>query len=182
MSQLLTLRDNIIEQIKGILPGTSVEGHLGRFSEGDLSRFLLAAPAVRVGVLGIESPQPTSDDGVDYRACIGIYVVTKDVAAAGSRDETSVAAVEAILKLTDRNRWNCRFAKPEGRATAQNLYSAAALSSGIALWAIDLRQPVRLSSRQEEDGTLPRLWLGLAPDIGAGHQDDYTLIGSDLDV
>ncbi len=133
---------------------------------------------VRVAMLGLANPVKVSDEGVDYEAIVGIYVVTRDGAGRLSRDEASIAAVETIMILCDRTRWGLPFCKiGERPPSAQNLYNAKALADGMALWAIDLRQPVRLAPpAAAEGGALSALWLGISPNIGTNHAADYVQV------
>lgn len=177
MSRLLQLRDRIVERIRTAVPNVEVEGHLGRFDEAELKKFMVRAPAIRVAVLALEDPRTASDEGVDYTARVGIYAVAKDGAGKFSRDEAAIAMIEAVLLLTDRQRWGLPFCLSAQRAAAQNLYTPGAQADGVALWAIDLRQPVRLVAPADDAGALTRLFLGFAPDIGAAHVDDYIELG-----
>lgn len=179
MSRLLQLRDRIVERVRTSAPGVEVEGHLGRFDDAELRKFMVKAPAIRVAALALEDPRPVSDEGVDYTARIGLYIVTKDGAARLSRDAAAITLVEAVLMLTTGQRWGLAFAHPAQRASAQNLYTpATGQGDGVALWAIDLRQPIRLASEPDEAGALTRVFLGIAPNIGAAHVDDYREIGA----
>jgi len=178
MSQLLQLRQAMITGIKAVLPTFNVEGHLGRFSASDLSRFLLAAPAVRVAVLGLGQGELVSDEGLptawDGEVKMAVYVVTKDVAGRLTRDEAATAAVEAIVLRAAGTTWGLPFARPARPADGQNLFSDETLSKGVALWGVNVPQPVRLSLTEgAAPGPLTAMFVGIAPDIGAAHQDDY---------
>lgn len=174
MSQLLALRDAVVARIADALPQFGVEPHLGRFSAEALQIFAAKAPAVRVAMLGLQDPRPTADDGVDYLARIGVYVVTKDGVARMSREACAIAAIETISGLTVATRWGLRFCKPCLGASAENLHSAELVKAGKAMWALDVRQPVRLHQPDEPyAAALRELWIGVAPKIGAAHRDDY---------
>lgn len=178
MSQLLQLRTAVIEAIKAALPGVKdVKGHLGRFSASDLSTFIMAAPAVRVAVLGIaDARSADAGDGIDCTARLAVYVVTKDTAGL-ARDEAATAAVERIALLATGNRWGLDFTMPAGAPIAQNLFSDETLKKGVALWAIDLPQPVALAlpadPAEPPAGPLRELFIGWAPKVGAAHEADY---------
>ena len=180
MSVLLNLRAAIIADIAARLPkGWSVDGHLGRFTAADLTRFITVAPAVRVAVLGLTDPKPQDGDAVEWRVKIGVFVVTKDQGKTLAREEIAAAAVETIVLNAFGSRWGMGAAgvKPAEAATAQTIFNDDTLRQGIALWAIDWSQPVVLSrdDTSGEGGTNPlkELWVGIAPDIGEAHRDDY---------
>ncbi|MFC5372888.1 hypothetical protein ACFPIF_10010 [Brevundimonas faecalis] len=180
MSQLLQLRTAVADAIKGVLPTFDVGGHLGRFTTADLSVFLTRAPAVRVAALGLSNAHTMTDnDGRDMLAAdvkMGVYVVTKDVGAKLSREEAAMAAVERICLRAAGTRWGLAFARPAHAPTAQTIFNADTLAKGVALWAIELTQPVVLAPADDGGapaGPLSALWLGIAPEIGAAHRDDY---------
>lgn len=175
MSALLVLRQAVITQVKAALgQGWDVAGHLGRFSAADLNQFLTKAPAVRVAILGVgDSTIDADGDGLTATARIGIYVVTKDQGARLGREEIAVAAVETIMLLAFGNRWGLPLVGKAGAPNAQTIFNADTLAKGVALWAIDLGQPITIERPGEEPDPLSQLYLGIAPNIGAAHQDDY---------
>lgn len=188
MSELVTLRDRIVQRIKTALPGFGVEPHLGRFTADDLKRFGAKAPAVRVAVLALERPANGNPGGA-YLARIGIFVVTTDRAATNlDKATSSLAAVDTILALTEGQRWGLPFCLAAEGTTAANLHADALSALGVAIWALDLRQPVRLHVEHDAPDALKELWIGFAPRIGPAHREDYLgpfeapAGGVDLDV
>lgn len=178
MSQLIKLRDAVVDDIKAALPAFNVEGHLGRFSAKDLSTFLNFAPAIRVAVLGVRDPLAAGLTGEDLDATVvlGVYVVTKDGVAKLSRDVTALAAVERILRLAIGARWGLNFTGPAEPAGAQNLFNGDTLNAGRALWSVEINQPVALDGEANAEpapGFLKELYIGVAPNIGAAHEADY---------
>jgi len=177
MSVLLNLRAAVIAAITAQLPkGWDVGGHLGRFTANDLTKFITLAPAVRVAVLGLTDPKPQDGDAVEWRVKIGVFVVTKDQGKALAREEIAAAAVETIVLNAFGSRWGMGAAgvRPAEAATAQTIFNDDTLRQGIALWAIDWSQPVVLEKNEAaEINPLKELWVGIAPDIGAAHVDDY---------
>lgn len=177
MSQLIELRDAVVAGLTHALPGTfKVEGHLGRFTADDLSQFLTVAPAVKVAILGLKDGTSAGDDGGDLgcRVQIAAYVVTKDETGA-KRDVLALAAVETIARVAIGNRWGLPFAFAALPAAAQNLTNGDTLKRARALWAVEIGQPVRLWSPEDGDAgaTLRQLYVGVAPEIGLAHVDDY---------
>ena len=177
-SQMMQVRDAICAVIKAQLPGFDVAGHHGRFSDVELRKFATGPSAVRVALLALERPQSVGEGYVDYLARFGLFVVTRDGAAVGDRDLQALCAVEAITVLAQRARWGvgaiCMAA--EG-VTAQNLYSVGGQDDGVALWALDLRQPVRLQTEDDSASVTLQAWLGVAPNVGPAHRDDYVELG-----
>lgn len=179
MSQLLTLRAAMIDAIKQALPSFEVAGHMGRFSATDLNQFLVKAPAVRVAILGLSDTSALGPEGdhLAARVKLAIYVVTRDQAKRLGREEMAVAAVEALCLLALGNRWGLDFTLPAEAPKAQTIFSKETLDKGVALWAIELDQPVRLApdddGSQGPEGSLKEMWLGIAPEIGIAHRDAY---------
>lgn len=175
MSALLTLRQAVIDQLKTTLgSGWDVAGHLGRFSAADLNQFLTRAPAVRVAVLGVGDAAIELDgDALMATVRLAVYVVTKDQGARLGREEIAVAAVETILLLAFRNRWGLPLVRPAGAPNAQTIFSADTLSKGVALWAIDIPQPIIIERPEGDTNPLTELFLGIAPNIGPAHVADY---------
>ncbi|PZO03984.1 MAG: hypothetical protein DCF29_10890 [Alphaproteobacteria bacterium] len=188
MSQLIQLRDAVVDAIKAALPTFGVEGHLGRFSAADLKTFLTFAPAVRVAVLGLRDPAAAGLTGedLDATAVLGIYVVTKDGVGKLTRDTAALAAVERILRLAMGARWGLAFALPAQPGGAQNLFSGETLAAGRALWSIEINQPVALDGEANAEpppGFLQQLYIGVAPKVGAAHEADYLgpIVGGSID-
>lgn len=178
MSQLIQLRDAVVDDVKAALPTFNVEGHLGRFSATDLTTFLNVAPAIRVAVLGVRDPVAAGLTGEDLDATVvlGVYIVTKDGVAKLSRDVTALAAVERILRLALGARWGLDFTLPAQPGGAQNLFSGETLKAGRALWSIEINQPVALDGEANAEpapGFLKELFIGVAPKTGAAHEADY---------
>lgn len=176
--QLIRVRDAIVAKIREALPDFDVAGHYGRFTDEQMHAFGASAPAVRVAILGLSDPTGAGEDYLDYVLAVGIYVATSDGADVGDRDVQALCAVEAITLLSHHQRWGagdiCLAARS---AVAQNMYSAAAMADGFALWAIDLRQPVRLQPEDDSAAVTLRAWLGVAPNVGLGHEADYVELG-----
>lgn len=177
MSQLIELRAAVVAGLTAVLPRTfKVEGHLGRFTADDLNQFLTIAPAVKVAILGLKDGASAGDDGgdLDCRVQLAAYVVTKDETAA-ARDVVALAAVETIACVALGNRWGLPFAFAALPAGAQNLTNSDALKRGRALWAVEIGQPIRLWSPEDGDAgaTLRQMYVGVAPEIGLAHVDDY---------
>lgn len=178
MSQLLQLRQAVIDAIKAALPAFDVKGHLGRFAPADLSKFLTTAPAVRVAILGLGDGSLVQDEGDaaswEGTARLAVYVVTKDVGARLTRDEAATVAVETIVLLAAGARWALPFTRPAGPADGNNLFSDETLQRGVALWGVNIPQPVRLSAAEGDPvGPMEAMFVGTAPEIGAAHEADY---------
>ena len=181
MSSLLELRAAIVSALDAATASdVEVAAHSGRFDESELAAFLVRAPAIRVAVLGIGQIDPVDDGSFDARARIGIYLATKDVDAALDRDTAVLSLSEAVMIGCHHKTWGLDFAHPAKVGGAQNLYTEATRGKGVALWAIDITQAVRLGVDDLVTGAFPsELWLGFAPQIGVAHATDYMVIADD---
>jgi phage gp37-like protein len=175
MSGLIDLREAIVAGIKAAVDSSlDVAAHSGRFTLDELSAFMVKAPAIRVAMLGVQAMTPVGEGGLDLDIQIGLYVATKDSGARLSRDTASLGLVEALVMLAHDRRWGVANAHPCQARTAQNLYTEAGRTKGVALWAIELSQTLRVCRDEALQSTaLKELWVGFAPEIGSAHVNDY---------
>jgi phage gp37-like protein len=180
MSLLLDLRAAIVTALDGATAdNVSVEPHSGRFDEQELGAFLVRAPAIRVAVLGVRRLDAVDDGSFDASVQIGIYIATKDVTRTLDRDTAALGLVEAVMLAAWQNSWGLDFAHPAKPGSAQNLYNETSRGKGVALWAIDLAQSIRLGREDLAIGAFPsELWLGFAPNIGAANAGDYLVLNA----
>ena len=163
--------------------------HDGRFSEREVKRFVLSAPAVLVACLGAVSIQDRGDQSIESVRQWAAFVLTDDCPGL-TRGEAARNLVDALELLilrgivrTDEdtgvrslsNRWGLTGVGPAERVQSQNLYSGMIDEEGVALWAVTWRQTVRIPPLSEEEVCpIPtELYLGRPPEIGTGHEDDY---------
>jgi hypothetical protein len=184
MSTLIALRAAIVDTLACTLNAkVEVAPHSGRFTEAELSAFMVKAPAVRIAVLGVASIKAAPEGGFDADVQIGIYVATKDEASRLDRDAQSLGLVEGIMLTAHHARWGLGFCHPAAPAGAQNLYTETGRTKGVSLWAIDLVQKVRIDREEAGAGEFPdELWASFAPRVGALHVADYTQVQGVPDV
>jgi hypothetical protein len=151
--------------------------HAGRFDLAELRRISSRTPAVYVAILGIPGIHEAPTGEKDLELAMGIYVVAGDRDGI-TRDVAAVNIVEALTLLIPGNHWGMSDVFAAGSVKASNLYSGDVDRRAVALWGISFRQTVRTGEDiWGDNGTLPTdIYLGLAPDIGTGHEDDYTLV------
>jgi phage gp37-like protein len=172
-------RNAIVTTIKDLMPELrSVETHGGVFGAGELKRFATKAPGIRVALLSVDDPKPQSGGAVQWRAKCVAYVMTKNRGGL-KRDVAALNIVTALVAHINDHRFGLTFVTPAKPVTARTLYSGELDKSGITLWAVQWFQTIELVSLADEDGTIPTdLYIGIAPDIGADHEEDYIHVGA----
>lgn len=144
--------------------------HPGKFDLDEIKRFTARLPAVRVTALNlVRRPQ-------DWVARMAAFVVTQD-AVGVERSRSAMAIIQAVLSATHGSTWGLECLGGAERVAADNLYSGDVSKASIALWAVSWDQPLRFPKPEPQTPpVLTELYLGAAPNIGAGHEDDYIQI------
>ncbi|MDJ0827762.1 MAG: hypothetical protein QNJ16_19925 [Rhodobacter sp.] len=163
-------------EIGVLLPGLrQCEAMAGPFDLERLTDQGIPAPAVLVTVLRIAERITRSGPQIEFNAEMAAYVVTKDRMGL-PRDAAAAAICQAILPTVPGNRWGDDFVGPAEKVEARSLVTRNTRKAAAALWAVTWTQPFVLQAdpRQEID---PIVYLGQAPQIGAGHEEDYEVFG-----
>jgi hypothetical protein len=172
---LSDLRRAVADRLAELLPKLkSCETHPGRFDEAELKRFLTAAPAVRVAILGIGAGRDTGSGEWDWPVTLAAFVATQS-AGKLDRAESAQNIVWAILNAVPATDWGVDNARTPEQIRADNLTSAEVTSLGAALWAVSWQQDLRGGTNLfAAEGTMPTdLYVGVAPAIGAAHEPEY---------
>lgn len=181
MGKLSTLRNAIKETLKAKLPEKfDIDTHSGRFDGNALQQFIAKSPAIRIAILALPKFTPFGENADKATCQIGIYISLKDDAERLDRDVNALDFVEDVLLSCNTNRWGLPFAFGAIPQGAQNLHSDFLAGKGVALWAIDISQDIII---EPDDAPGPNelsgVFLGVAPQIGIAHKDDYTKIDAD---
>ncbi len=178
---LTELREAVTSRFDALFAKADVAGHAGRFGTEDLRRFILKSPAIRVAILGLDAAREESGGSTVWPVRMAAFLVTRDAIEAGKgkipRDEAAMNMVGALVTEIHENRFGV-LSEPAERVRAKNLHSDTLQEKGATLFAIDWIQPVPLTSDAfQEEGVVPTdLYLGIAPEIGTEHVDDYIQI------
>lgn len=184
MTLINDLREAVKDELAATFDRADVETHAGRFDLGELKKFIARAPAIRIAVLGVDQEDAETGDGDLWQVRMGAFIVTKDTAKAGegriNRDAAALNMVTAALPIIRAGRFGENIMRAD-RVRARNLHTDSLQEYGATLWAIEWRHRVALEdSVFLEDGVVPHtVYLGFAPEIGLGHEDDYIQIGGD---
>lgn len=115
----------------------------GRFDLGELRKFAVKAPAIRVACLGIAEVRQADTGEFDARASIGAFIVTKDGTGV-SRETQALLIVPEVIKRSQLGRWGTLKVHPGRDVSAENLYSGTLQSTGASIWGVAWKQGVRL--------------------------------------
>jgi len=147
--------------------------HPGRFDAAEVKRMSARAPAVRISLLGIK-PAKAGNHAINLAA----FIVTNDQRGL-DRNDAALAIAASVVRRVRGTAWGNEVLIGEAsEPTAQNLYSANADKSGFAIWAVNWTHEFRFGDTQPEPCVLKELYIGIAPKIGAAHEDDYIRIGT----
>ena len=167
----------IAQKVTGIIPGLAqCEGITGRFDVNRLKRTGIQTPAVLISLMGLRQSQGYAGPVHTYTADFAAFVVTKD-AVGLKRHEAAGAIVQAVLRLTPDNNWGQSGVGHAMDVQATSLSNEELEKQGVALWGVSWTQQVQLQG-YEIPGPVPvALYLGQAPLVGPGNEDEYTQIG-----
>lgn len=187
MTLLLDVRAAAIAAIKEACPAlsevTTYPGWLGR---SELDALLSTTPSVRVAILGTRRIKRDGAGYVDVPVRFAAFVLTYD-SDLSSDDSTAAEITTTLLPVIDRNDWGLANVGPAKLTKVRNLYRSELNGKGIALWCVLWRQTIRLGSVDSDvigwtGGTLTQVFVGMSPQTGSGHADDYSEIQGDDDV
>ena len=179
MSALLTdLPRAVADDLKVLLPGLrQCDAITGRFNLERLKAEAVQAPAVLVSLLELAQKSGWAGPHHGFEASMAAFVVTTERMGALPRDQAAANMTALIGAHVPDRRWGIAECGEAGNVRAQPIVNAGMEKSRASLWAVTWVQPLVL---EPLPGTVPAdltLYLGIAPEIGAGHEDDYEQIG-----
>lgn len=167
--------DAIVATIGAAFPALKTcEKHPGKFDADEIKRQAVRTPAIFVSCLGVADLSDPGTEQSDATLILAAFILTASVPGL-TRDDAARNMAEALLIQVPRARWGLTGAGQAKSVRADNLYSGEIATKGVALWAVVWRQQVRMGT-SIWDGTGPvptQLYLGIAPEIGLAHVDDY---------
>ena len=180
---LVDFRDAIVATVKERLPHLKdCSSHGGRFTLDELKRWMTQAPGVKIAILNLVPGNGVSGGSRDYMARCVAVVVTRD-APSLPRDTSVLTIAQTLIETVYQNTWGLddNVVFPAGAAAGKSLYSTELDRQGVAFWAIEWEQELRLPVSPPSDPVDPQLYVSMAPHIGADHVDDYVEVGGDDD-
>lgn len=165
----------IAEAIQEHLPHLGeCKSHPGRFNAAEVKRMSARTPSVRVSLLGI-----TPGKSGNHLLNLAAFIVTSDKRGL-HRNDAALAIAASVIRRVRGTAWGKEPLMGEAsEPTAQNLYNSEIDKNGIALWAVNWSHEFRFGDTAPEECVLKELYIGIAPEVGAAHEDDYLKIGGD---
>lgn len=119
--------------------------HPGITDARGLARASVRVPALLLSCLALAEGDYTGGDAYEYQAALSLYVIHRD--QVGSPRLTGILddlIVPLLGGIPGRDWGGTPWSGGAGIATARTLYSTEIDDQGIALWAVEWDQPIRL--------------------------------------
>lgn len=178
MSLLSALPEAVIAQIRAVLPelreARAIEG---RFDAEELKRVSARAPAVLVARIGLtQIPRNPDFQLLGYQMRLAAFVLTRsDLGQTAQAVQAQI--VDTLLRLIPDRAWGLADAGPAAAVTEAPIVTRETRERQVLLTAVTWDQPVMLQPVAAGDVVNLQIWTGQAPQIGTGHEADYTLAG-----
>jgi hypothetical protein len=157
------------------------ELHAGDVNAKELGRIAAHAPALLIS-LGAVGVAEEVGDGRDYWPLTPVvYVVTRDERSL-NRFEAAVNLVEGVIDTVTDNIFGIVGARAPQDIAAKNLFTGDIDKQKVSLWAVRFSQRVIKGQTLFADGgeMAGQLYVGITPDIGPAHIDDYVEVKDEL--
>lgn len=157
------------------------KGFQGRLTVDRLKAHGIAAPAVLVVRLGARQSTTFAGPARAWTVRMAAFVVARDeLGAQGRRDEQAGRIAQALLGLLPENDWGAsEFVGGAEEITEEPLVTDEAEKAAMAIHVVSWSHQVSLGWVSTDEPLTPVVYLGMAPDVGPDHLDDYTVIGGD---
>ena len=171
LEALVTRTQTLLPKLK------TCEVHPGRFDARELQRIAARTPAVYFAALETQRSQTQEDRTERTQVQIGAFVVTQD-ARRLPRHVSAVNLVEALCGHLPQFKLGIEGVRKPKAPRARNLYGGNIDKKGVALWAVTFTVEATLGNPvndniDDQGALITDLYLGQAPEIGAGYEDDY---------
>lgn len=180
IAQILEASTEIIgKNIDGL---QQCEVYSGQFSSTDTSRTSIKVPACFITSVGADASQDPGTGQLALEANFMAMVLTKDNTARFKPSHAAISLAEAIALEIRMNRWGLSNVGVARVTRVVNIHDLTFDSLGLTSWRIEWNQEVILGESIWVAESIPCVvWLGMAPEIGIDHVDDYDEIYRDND-
>jgi hypothetical protein len=155
------------------------ELHPGDLGEHEIKSIAPHCPAILIS-LGLVKPfEDMGDNTRNYPLVPVIYIITRDEPGL-TRFEVAVTLVQSVLEIVHDNHFKVKGVSAPTELSAKNLFTGQVDREQVSLWAIRFTQKLRVgTSLIDDSGVLPKdLYIGISPEIGQKHEDDYVQVDS----
>lgn len=168
-----------VNHLAASLPeGVSCELYAGEFSDGEVSRASVRAPAVLVACLSVRRKDLVETEEYDFVCHLAAYCMTRHHGGRGERFLAATGLAELVAAHLEGRRFGLTGLAPARVTAMDNLYAKALDRASVALMAVTWQQVIRMGEDvfAETGEVLDRVYAGWAPDIGTGHEHQYELV------
>ncbi len=179
MATPIGIQKAAVEALTTALPGLGTCAlYAGEFSGGEISRSSVTAPAALVACLGVTREGAVECGQADWRCRFTVYCMTRHAGGRSPRAAEALELAESAVAAIEGNRFGLTGLFPAQVVRMDNLYAESFDRAGVALWAVTWEQVARLGADEwAAEGTRPEsLYVGIAPEVGLPHKDDYELV------
>lgn len=186
---IVEFRTAVATAIKAKLPDLKACGTWGgRFDLAALKAVSTDAPAVFVAILGAKKSTPVGDGTHTLPLKLSAFVVTKG-AKDLPHDDAALNICEALAGWIPSQRFGVAGVGDASEAIWANLHSTGTQARGVSLMAVTWEQqltigaadidPITGEPLDSADPVPSEVYVGIAPEIGLGHEPDYEEVTSE---
>ncbi|MEM1077454.1 MAG: hypothetical protein AAGI09_02905 [Pseudomonadota bacterium] len=174
-----TLPKTIAERISVTLPGLNTcEAIWGLFNPDELKKRGVKAPAVLVSCAAAAQSGTRSGPEHDFDLRMLAYVITRD-ALGLPRDVAAAGICGTLMRTIPDRRWGPHGVGEAKGVRCHPLINEKTRDAAYSLFVVEWIQPVALAEFTPDDPVPLDIYVGIAPETGPDHLDDYDLIGGD---
>lgn len=169
---LAALPGIVAERLHEVLPGLrDCAGMAGGFDLADLKREGIAAPAVRVSVLGVAPLGAEAGPRRRWVASMAAYIVTRDTMGL-PRDAAALAIGQTLLATIPDQTWSEPGLGPAERPELRVIVGRGAREIALHLSAVTWRQPLVFEALDPGTPLPIEVYVGGAPMFDPAPPDD----------
>jgi len=167
----------VVDDLSANLAGLSTCAvYAGEFSGEEIPRSSLKCPAVLIACLGGTRKDEVDTGEVDWLFRFTAYCLTRHAGGREQRGALALMLAESVLQKIDGSRFGLTGVYPAGAKSVDNMYAAIFDKAGMGAWAVTWEQTLRIGTDEWAalpDYSIGAVYLGLAPEIGIPHEEDY---------
>lgn len=171
MSSINTLQAAIVADCTAL---AQAEIYAGQFSAMDLQRVLIKTPSILVDFAGAEVQDNTGTGEIDLICQFGAYCLSRRANNLHARNSSSHDLAQAVAVRIAQNRFGLPKVQPPVKIRLKPLNQITFMDNALGVVAVTWEQALRVGQSVWVGGQTPtEVWLGLSPEIGAAHINQY---------